>query len=502
MFTNWLTNASVPTSSLPPDVVLELGPLPMSRFAAHSTVLITHSGYFRSILRPDERILDSPIYVPNISTEHFGPLLTYMYTGYLDLNMENIFGVLLATHFLHMPRALEICRSFLARIPSEGYLYATNNFGSNQSRIQSSLEKPIDDLLTLNEASTKVIRPIASKAQKSSIGFVAPPMANALLPSRDTPFKSFISATTSGSTSNETETKSCEDANKIETHVSPLNVSSDSTERSKEIEMITDKTEMKISSGKSTLKRTIKAKTGKLSIVESAIALSAINSSDDSAEKVIIDIACCDGPVRFQRVLNSAYNRQQPKSDEIPSSSSTMIGGVGERNHSSVANSFHIQMARNISERHATMTLSNDSENSRNSREIVINEKSNESTSDKCTKSASTSSKAEEVYNCIYCKHTFKSQYCYQKHAKRHLNPLSIDGDCVTETVDSGSERDDKSLSNVSTVTGPTARTYKREVRPLDMNVQYYPCKTCGSKFPSYYFVHKHRKLCHANEEN
>ncbi|CAH2093438.1 unnamed protein product [Euphydryas editha] len=30
--------------------------------------------------------------------------------------------------------------------------------------------------------------------------------------------------------------------------------------------------------------------------------------------------------------------------------------------------------------------------------------------------------------------------------------------------------------------------------------VHYYPCKTCGSKFPSYYFVHKHRKRCHADE--
>ncbi|GBP81175.1 hypothetical protein EVAR_31507_1 [Eumeta japonica] len=29
---------------------------------------------------------------------------------------------------------------------------------------------------------------------------------------------------------------------------------------------------------------------------------------------------------------------------------------------------------------------------------------------------------------------------------------------------------------------------------------QYYPCKTCGSKFPSYYFVHKHRKRCHVDE--
>ncbi|KAF9796627.1 hypothetical protein SFRURICE_012720 [Spodoptera frugiperda] len=30
--------------------------------------------------------------------------------------------------------------------------------------------------------------------------------------------------------------------------------------------------------------------------------------------------------------------------------------------------------------------------------------------------------------------------------------------------------------------------------------LHYYPCKTCGCKFPSYYFVHKHRKRCHAEE--
>ena len=36
----------------------------------------------------------------------------------------------------------------------------------------------------------------------------------------------------------------------------------------------------------------------------------------------------------------------------------------------------------------------------------------------------------------------------------------------------------------------------------LDLNVQYFPCKTCGSKFPSYYFVHKHRRMCHQDEED
>lgn len=30
--------------------------------------------------------------------------------------------------------------------------------------------------------------------------------------------------------------------------------------------------------------------------------------------------------------------------------------------------------------------------------------------------------------------------------------------------------------------------------------LHYYPCKTCGCKFPSYYFVHKHRKSCHGED--
>lgn len=78
-------------------------------------------------------------------------------------------------------------------------------------------------------------------------------------------------------------------------------------------------------------------------------------------------------------------------------------------------------------------------------------------------------------YRCLYCNHTFKSHYCYQKHARRHLNPLmpKLSGEAPT----------------------------RAPARPLDMNVQYYPCKTCGSKFPSYYFVHKHRKLCHSGED-
>ena len=144
MFTNWLTSpttAAAPQSvsstitstsanllgqlptnlmTTPPDIVLEVGPSPTVRFVAHSTLLAMHSGYLRSAIRIDENLMISnhinsimdypPIYLTNVTPEQFGPLLTYMYTGYLDLTLENIFGVLLATHVLHMPRALEICR--------------------------------------------------------------------------------------------------------------------------------------------------------------------------------------------------------------------------------------------------------------------------------------------------------------------------------------------------------------------------------------------------------
>lgn len=44
---------------------------------------------------------------------------------------------------------------------------------------------------------------------------------------------------------------------------------------------------------------------------------------------------------------------------------------------------------------------------------------------------------------------------------------------------------------------GPApARAPRRAVPPHT-----YPCKTCGCKFPSYYFVHKHRKHCHPEEQ-
>ncbi|KAJ2942754.1 hypothetical protein O0L34_g14942 [Tuta absoluta] len=43
-------------------------------------------------------------------------------------------------------------------------------------------------------------------------------------------------------------------------------------------------------------------------------------------------------------------------------------------------------------------------------------------------------------------------------------------------------------------------RNWCRHRKAQRTTIHYYPCKTCGCKFPSYYFVHKHRKRCHAEE--
>lgn len=155
-----------------------------------------------------------------------------------------------------------------------------------------------------------------------------------------------------------------------------------------------------------------------------------IDHGNGSGSNVVIDIACCDGPVRFHRVLNANYS------------------GSGEQ----------VQQARIC--------------------DIESVQENDENVCDGETEDGNLPvSGPNETghYTCGYCRHTFKSQYCYQKHARRHLHPSNGDGQTSGR---------------------------RREVRLLDLNVQYYPCKICGSKFPSYYFVHKHRKLCHGAEDN
>ncbi|CAG0922717.1 unnamed protein product [Notodromas monacha] len=134
---------------------------------------------------------------------------------------------------------------------------------------------------------------------------------------------------------------------------------------------------------------------------------------------------CCDGPVTFQRVLNQNYgitiseDASGDGDDVDPDADPQDVVDAG-----SVGASAHLVAA----------------------------------------------SLHRRIYKCLYCRHSFKSVYCYQKHKRRHINPVTVEG------------------------RGPIDPS---RVRLKDLNVQYFPCKSCGAKFPSYYFVHKHRKTCH-----
>lgn len=319
--------------------------------------------------------------------DEFSSLLTFMYTGYLDLNLNNIYNILLATHVLHMPRALEMCREFLIR------------------------NHPIEQ-----QASHSIIKPIPSrKFLPAQQQFFQPLMTN-LQSSETTPFRPI-------GTEKQLPIERATPVSPTEVRNPPSVIAIASTSRQTPSPILNpcDDTSDDQKSTKLEPRKSRKRST------------ESVNKPSSNEEKVVVDIACCDGPVRFHRVINNCYGLTSTVTEyKIVDSNEAM----------------NKAMNANIRDKKLNQT----DENS-----------------------------PSESFTCVYCNHTFKSQYCYQKHARRHINPVTLE------------------VKNCQNDTG-TSTANKREVKLLDMNVQYYPCKTCGSKFPSYYFVHKHRKMCHAEE--
>lgn len=415
----------------PPDVVLEIGSSPINtRFWVHSQVIGQYSGYLRSAVTTAQTpsthqtlygLPDKPIYIPNISVEQFQPLLRYMYSGFLDLNMENILAVLLATHVLHMPHALEICRSFISRMQLQGIMPTPCNIDSATSSM--SAQTPSTKQL--------VLKPIPNKAKQGFLlenNFSAPVAPHILVPSSDSTFQTLCSWKDS------TAAQPSE----------PVKFVEQNSEYNNQTKVVVEQQE-------------------------------SLTTEPNLVGKAILDIASCDGPVRFRRVVNKYY-----KSVGDPYRPTVLDGNTSERIQQLTSSSFHQQMVRDINERRLC---------------------------DESQTSTSQDTDQPHSFKCAVCKHTFKSEYCYLKHSKRHLIPLVDSGDTaphcdnVENSEYTPSAPDDLEKGNT---TGHKAKSssgnnsqIREVIRPLDMNVQYYPCKTCGSKFPSYYFVHKHRKMCH-----
>ena len=188
---------------------------------------------------------------------------------------------------------------------------------------------------------------------------------------------------------------------------------------------------------------------------------------DDQLDSVkAIDVAACDGPVRFHRILNPIL--MEDDDNPNPEDPVDVVGGHDNTSNMSEDNSTQSLMGTNVKSR---------------------------------PESAEGSSSGA-TYKCLFCNHIFKSHYCYQKHKRRHLNPFTVDftlSDCsntnnsisAAGSSNSGSASTNCISAKKPNSTAPPSTTLK------DINVQFFPCKICGAKFPSYYFVHKHKKIWH-----
>ncbi|CAK9824139.1 hypothetical protein ANTRET_LOCUS2354 [Anthophora retusa] len=570
----------------PPDTVVRVGNEGEHQFVAHKGILAAHSGYLKALLTsavttPNSTVNTNiascanlpataiavtttnlsgqstrqpvtSVSVSSIGGEAFAPLLNYMYTGRLEVTLDNVYSVLLATHLLHMPGALEQCRAALLRlrappplptpipmpastltstsmststpgpgnilrpipnrlmidpsmcwppttplypstapptasigiphlhqlqpsmlmqstVPLNVSVVQTSNVQETQcSTVYSEVSLPKSSLFQMdrNRGLKVDTRPKSSEnvSSSSSLPLAAATAAaftftsntatstrtsspcQSISPTPSSTSQSSISICQSKKsadhqkqTKEEHEYKHTNNSKPIENRSSPLTPVEDltTTPRNREKNIETASTAENDDRGRSSKRRGRGSNNG--------------NDGSSSVLSVVYDVACCDGPVKFHRVLNENYlSTVSCGSSSIPQSRLQRPCFESE----------------NVS-----------SENDENGRPGPVRTPcdSIESGLDAANNSGN--------YTCGYCRHTFKSQYCYRKHTKRHLLPTRVNDSIGNR------QRQDIAARN------------KREVRLLDLNVQYYPCKICGCKFPSYYFVHKHRKLCHANVE-
>ncbi len=168
--------------------------------------------------------------------------------------------------------------------------------------------------------------------------------------------------------------------------------------------------------------------------------------SIEDIEMPALDVAACDGPVTFRRIPNPCLRSASRAGSD--SSHNSSGGGTNEP---------------------ATQ------------------------------KKGGKSKSSGKCYKCLFCNHAFKSHYCYQKHKRRHINPLAVDYEKDSDENSGGNNDED------ATPPGPSSSSCAEQksasqLQLRDINVQFFPCKLCGDKFPSYYFVHKHKKMWHKEE--
>ncbi|XKL63546.1 hypothetical protein PGB90_005910 [Kerria lacca] len=98
-------------TNLQPDITIIVGHSEnMVKFLAHKWILANHSGYFKALFSSYDGYETQ---ISSISSFTFAYLLTFMYTGQLDLNTFNVYEIFLASNLLHMTDVLNRCKRYL-----------------------------------------------------------------------------------------------------------------------------------------------------------------------------------------------------------------------------------------------------------------------------------------------------------------------------------------------------------------------------------------------------
>ena len=372
------------------NVVIHAGGKP---FPSNKALLSTYSGYFKSVLNETSTTIN----LPTIPHEYFSILLAGMQTGgnfESLLNVTNVYQVLLYAQLLQIPTAISNCRNFISKL----YLASMNLIQEPQLTPAAT---------QLYQPQPKVIKPIPNK-----------PIQDAWFTKANWIYSQYQSysypnaaTSTTSNSHDDNDTKS-----RKKTTAPP------SIEKDEEAAMSTGNNNP-VKSKKKRKRENEEDCSGSWFLPR---------SRKDSLFKGILgdgmngllDIAACDGPVKFHKVKN--YMAKESHEEEPVS----------------------------------------------------------------------------EDYNCDHCSETFKSSYSLQKHQKKH------DREGTKEGIESMIIRQRSCTKDCSASCGKRGQnlykfTHESKSKPLvlrDINIQFFPCKICGAKFPSYYFVHKHKKMWHAEE--
>lgn len=365
---------------LQPDIILVVGSSQdVTKFATYRFVLCNYSAYFRTLLAAYK---GSEVRISNIDSCTFASLLKYMYTGHLDLNPLNVYDIFLAGNLLHINDVSDQCKLYLRE----------------QHYRSIPIVKPIP-------CKTVPLPDISRKAKPLKY---QPLRINENAPSIFKPVGHEM--TTSVKHEHENETHHITNTKK---HDKP---SSGETSLNK-------KCQKQTVTENQTTNQTNDKHGEKL-----------LDPSDKQTKKlvgqltnqVIMDVACCDGPVRFRKVLNKFYNPDR-------------------------------------------MLLTNDDKNHN---------------------------------HCSYSKNTFKNYRISRKHVvKNNHHKYNENQNINPNDYQIQTERIKVNYKRVADHF--YCQTAAANIKGITkQNVSFYSCKICGSKFSSYYYVHKHRKLHHSQTIN